>query len=59
VPLSIGNVMDMYKCIGWELGLPTERNRAAAFRVIRSEITRLTLQAKQRPILIVDEALHL
>lgn len=36
VPLSTGNVMDMYKSIGWELGLPTERNRASAFRVIRA-----------------------
>lgn len=59
VPLSTGNVMDMYKSIIWELGLPTERNRAAAFRVIRAEITRLTLEAKQRPVLIVDEAHHL
>jgi type II secretory pathway predicted ATPase ExeA len=59
VPLSTGNVMDMYKSIGWELGLPTERNRAAAFRIIRAEITRLTLEAKQRPVLIVDEAHHL
>jgi general secretion pathway protein A len=33
VPLSTGNVMDMYKSIGWELGLPTERNRATAFRI--------------------------
>lgn len=56
VPLSTSNVMDMYKSIGWELGLPTERNRAGAFRVIRTEITRLTLEAKQRPVLIVDEA---
>lgn len=56
VPLSTGNVMDMYKSIGWELGLPTERNRASAFRVIRTEITRLTVEAKQRPVLIVDEA---
>jgi len=37
VPLSTGNVMDMYKSIGWELGLPTERNRASAFRVIRAD----------------------
>ena len=59
VPLSTGNVMDMYKSIGWELGLPTERNRASAFRVIRAEITRLSLEAKQRPVLIVDEAHHL
>jgi len=58
-PLSTGNMMDMYKSIGWELGLPTERNRPAAFRVIRSEVTRLTLEAKQRPLLIVDEAHHL
>src|ERR687892_1978926 len=36
VPLSTGNVMDMYKSIGWELGLPTKRNRASAFRVIRA-----------------------
>jgi type II secretory pathway predicted ATPase ExeA len=59
VPLSTGNIMDMYKSIGWELGLPMERNRAAAFRVIRTEIMRLTLEAKQRPVLIVDEAHHL
>lgn len=59
VSLSTGNVMDMYKSIGWELGLPTERNRAAAFRAIRTEISRLALEAKQRPVLIVDEAHHL
>jgi general secretion pathway protein A len=59
VPLSTGNVMDMYKSICWELGLPTERSRASAFRVIRDEISRLTLEAKQRPVLIVDEAHHL
>ncbi len=54
VPLSTGNVMDMYKSIAWELGLATERNRAAAFRVIRAEVTRLCLESKQRPVLIVD-----
>jgi type II secretory pathway predicted ATPase ExeA len=59
VPLSTGNVMDMYKSIAWELGLPTERNRAACYRSIRTEITRLTLEARQRPVLIVDEAQHL
>jgi general secretion pathway protein A len=59
VPLSTGNVMDMYKSIAWELGLPTERNRAAAFRQIRTEISRLAQEAKQRPVLIVDEAHHL
>ena len=59
IPLSTGNIMDMYKSIGWELGLPTERNRAAAFRAIRTEITRLTLETGQRPVLIIDEAHHL
>ena len=59
VSLTTGNVMDMYKSIAWELGLTTERNRAAAFRIIRAEITRLTLESKQRPVLIVDEAHHL
>lgn len=59
VPLSTGNVMDMYKSIAWELGLPTERNRAAAFRQIRTEVSRLLLESKQRPVVIVDEAHHL
>ena len=49
----------MYKCIGWELGLPTERSRATAYRAIRHEITRLVQEAKQLPVLIVDEAQHL
>jgi type II secretory pathway predicted ATPase ExeA len=59
VPLSTGNAMDMYKSIAWELGLPTERSRAALYRVIRAEVTRLCLEAKVRPVLIVDEAQHL
>ena len=28
--LTTGNVLDMYKSIAWELGLPTERSRATA-----------------------------
>ena len=48
VSLTTGNVLDMYKSIGWELGLPTERSRATAYRAIRNEISRL-----------VDEAQHL
>lgn len=59
VPLSTGNVMDLYKTIAWELGLPTERSRAALYRAIRGEVTRLNLEAKIRPVLIVDEAQHL
>jgi len=59
VPLTTGNVMDMYKCIAWELGLPTERNRASAFRAISAEVSRLLLESKQRPVVIVDEVHHL
>ena len=59
VPLTTGNVMDIYKSIAWEFGLPTERNRASAFRQIRIEVSRLLLEGKQRPVLIVDEAHHL
>jgi general secretion pathway protein A len=59
VPLSTGNVMDAYKSIAWEMGLPTERSRAACYRVIRAEVTRLCVETKKTPILIVDEAHHL
>lgn len=59
VTLSTGHVLDMYKSIAWELGLPTERNRAGAYRAIQTEVSRLTLEARQRPVLIVDEAQHL
>lgn len=59
VSLTTGNVMDLYKTVAWEIGLPTERNRAALFRQIRAEVTRLCGEARQKPILIVDEAHHL
>jgi type II secretory pathway predicted ATPase ExeA len=59
VPLSTGNAMDMYKSIAWELGLPTERSRAALYKCIRDEVTRLCAENKVRPILIVDESQHL
>ena len=49
----------MYKSIAWELGLPTERSRATAYRAIRAEITRRVCEAKQLPILVIDEAQHL
>lgn len=59
VTLSTGNVMDMYKSIAFALGLPIERNRAMAFRSLQTEITRLAAEARQQPILIIDEAHHL
>ena len=59
VCLSTGNVMDLYKTISWEMGLPVERSRAALFRQIRAEVTRLVSEARCRPILVIDEAHHL
>jgi general secretion pathway protein A len=56
IPNSTGNVMDLYKSISWELGLPVERSRAALYRSIRGEVTRLCLESHLRPILVVDEA---
>ena len=59
VTLSTGNVLDMYKAIAWQLGLSVERNRAAAYRAIHSEVSRLVLETKIHPVLVVDEAQHL
>ena len=59
VCLSTGNVMDLYKTISWEMGLPVERSRAALFRQIRAEVTRLVSEARCRPILVINEAHHL
>ena len=59
VALTTGNVMDLYKSIAWELGLPTLRNRAALYRSIHDEVTRLSSESKLRPVLIVDEAQNL
>jgi general secretion pathway protein A len=59
VCLSTGNVIDTYKTIAWELGLSVERSRAALFRQIRGEVTRLVAETKCRPVLVIDEAQHL
>jgi type II secretory pathway predicted ATPase ExeA len=56
VPNTTGNVLDLYKSISWEFGLPVERSRAALYRSIRDEVSRLCAEAHLRPILIIDEA---
>jgi type II secretory pathway predicted ATPase ExeA len=56
---STGNVMDVYKSIAWEMGLSVERSRAALYRQIRTEVSRLSIEARCRPLLIIDEAHHL
>ena len=59
VPNSTGNALDLSKTFAWDLGLPGERNRAALYRALKTEVTRLCLEAKVRPVLLVDEAQHL
>lgn len=59
VPLTTGNVTDIYKSIAWEMGLITERSLAALYRSIRLEVNRLCLELKIRPVLIIDEAQYL
>lgn len=58
VQLTTGNVTDLFKSIAWEMGLPTERSRAALHRRIRDEISRLCAE-RIHPVLVVDEAQHL
>jgi len=59
IAFSTGNVMDLYKTIAWEMGLPTERSRAALYRQIRTEVNRLCAEARCRPVLVVLEDLRL
>ena len=59
VALSTGSVLDTYQAVAWELGLATVRTRASAYRAIRTEISRLAGEAKQLPVLVIDEAHHL
>jgi type II secretory pathway predicted ATPase ExeA len=56
VPLSTGNPMDLYKSIAWEMGLSVERCRAALYRQIKNEVTRLSTETRTRPVLVLDEA---
>ena len=49
VSLSTGNVMDLLKTISWEMGLSVERSRAALYRQIKSEVSRLCGDARTRP----------
>jgi general secretion pathway protein A len=59
VCLTTGNVMDLFKSIAWEMGLPTERSRAALHHRIKGEVARLCSEPRLRPVLVVDEAQHL
>ena len=56
---TTGNVLDIYKAIAWELDLTVERSRSSAHHAIRTEISRLAKEARQLPVLVIDEAHHL
>ncbi len=56
---STGNPTDLYKLIAWELCLPVERNRAALYRSIQNEVTRLVTESRIVPVLVIDEAQNL
>ncbi len=59
VALTTGSVLDIYNMIAWAFGLEVQRSRAAAYSAIRAEISRLAREARQTPVLVVDEAQHL
>ena len=59
VILTTGSVLDTCNSIARELGLEDQRSRAAAWHMIRDEISRLVREARQLPVLIIDEAHHL
>lgn len=59
VSLTTGSVLDTLNTIALGLGLPEQRQRGAAWRVIRSEIERLGDEKNLLPVLIIDEAHYL
>ena len=59
VALTTGSVLDIYNMIAWAFGLEVQRSRAAAYSAIRAEVSRLAREARQTPVLVVDEAQHL
>ena len=59
VALNSASPLDVANSIGLELGLPERNGRAAAWRQIRTEISRLVGEQRQLPVLILDEAHHL
>lgn len=59
VNLTTASVRDTCNAIARELGLAEQGTRAAAWHAIRDEISRLAGEARQLPVLIIDEAHHL
>ena len=59
VALSTGSVLDTYRTICWQFGLPPEHSRSAFYRALHEEMRRLAREAGQLPLLIVDDAHNL
>ena len=59
VPLPAGSVLDLYQTLTWSFGLETSRYRSLARRAIRAEVSRRLQEARQLPVLVIDEAHHL
>ena len=59
VALTTGSVLDLYNLIAAELGLPATTTRHAAYRAIRTEISRRVAESRLLPVLVIDEAHHL
>jgi len=56
VSLTTGSVSDLYETLSRAFGLEPVSQRARAFRAIRTEVTRRIREARQLPVLVVDEA---
>ena len=59
VTLSTGSVLDSYNVMAHAFGLEHFYSRAAAFKAIQDEVSRLVVASRQYPVLIFDEAHHL
>ena len=57
--LTAGSVLDTCQAIAWSLGLDPPRYRAQICRAIRTEVVRLSREAGQLPLLVIDEAQYL
>ncbi len=59
VALSTGSVLDSCNMVAGAFGLERFTSRSAACLAIRSAVSRLVTESRQRPVLIFDEAHHL
>lgn len=56
VPNCSGNTLDIYKSIAAEMNLTIQSRRSPLYRGIKAEVSRLCLETKVRPVLVLDDA---